>query len=132
MDRIFRPVILAFVITVSFFMVSCGQTGQNPWIGTWHGSIIFVNVEYIFSVDGMEMKTLSANNVLIASAKARIRVEPGVMHITETERYVFDQDKGTGAWSPSNDSYDASFKIEGGQMKFQPSTSSISLELTKQ
>lgn len=132
MSRVYRCLALAAAFFLSLVVLSCGLATKTPWVGIWRGSVIFVNVEYDFTATTMEMRTFSGNDVMIASAKADIRVEGDLMHITENQRYAYDQDKGSGAWATSTDRYDARFKVEGGQMKFQPSTSAISLELTKQ
>ena len=121
------------LLCLSVFGISCSSASEKPWIGTWRGTVIFVNVEYTFTENTFEMKTTSANDVVVAAAKGPIKVEGGVMYINETDRYYFDSATNTGAWTVSGEKpYTASIKIDGGQMTFQPETSKIALELTKQ
>jgi hypothetical protein len=112
---------------------ACSSAGDKAWTGIWRGTVIFVNVEYTFTENTFEMKTTSANDVVVAAAKGPIKVEGDTMYITETDRYYFDNATNTGAWKQSAEKpYKASVKIDGGQMTFQPETSQIALELTKQ
>jgi hypothetical protein len=120
-------------LCLSVLGISCSSAGEKTWTGTWRGTVIFVNVEYVFTENTFEMKTISANDVVVAAAKGPIKVEGDTMYITETDRYYFDNATNTGVWKPSAEKpYKVAIKINGGQMTFQPETSQIALELTKQ
>ncbi|HNL03100.1 MAG TPA: hypothetical protein PKJ30_18450, partial [Leptospiraceae bacterium] len=126
-------ILLTSLLVFSSF--ACGKkepVADSELIGTWRGSVLIVDVEFIFTKDSYQQRTFSFNNVMIGGTKGSMTVEGPVIRVHQTQEYRYDNDTRKGAWFDKEANYTISYKISGNNISLHPSTSSETMELSKE
>lgn len=120
------------VVFALLFSVGCKKSsGKTGLYGSWHGTVLIVDVEFDFAEDSYVQRTYSFNRVMVGGTKGPITVKGNVISVDQKYKYFFDNETNRGEWKESPAQYTIDYKIEGDTITLHPSTSEDSMVLTR-
>lgn len=124
---------LSFMILLCLLVVvGCKKHSKKTGLyGSWHGTVLIVDVEFDFSQDSYEQRTYSFNRVMVGGTKGKISVKGNVISVEQKYKFFFDNETNVGEWKDSPATYTIDYKIEGDQITLHPSTSEDSMVLKR-